>query len=93
MTNDEYLAAQEQIGMFARLARGIALDEFIEQAERGLSHGAIFAPWHFIAGQDKLELIVRMARALRAFQAILPTEDEARKLDADATARRERLGV
>jgi hypothetical protein len=93
MSDEQYLNVQSQVMLFGALVRGLDLNGFIERAERADAVGALLAPSHWIAGKDKLELVLTLARKLRAFQAALPSEAEAERLDAEANALRVRLGV
>jgi hypothetical protein len=93
MTNDEYTQTQSQIMLLGALVRDLRLAEFIRRAERADAVGNLFAPSHWIAGHDKLDLVLKLAHKLAAFQAALPTLAEAQQLDADAAARMERLGI
>lgn len=93
MDNDEYLQTQSQIMLFGALVRGLPLEQFLERARRAENVGALFAPSHYIAGSEKLDLVIKLAEKLRAFQAALPSEDEAKAMDERAQRLRERLGV
>lgn len=93
MTKTEYEEAREQIMLIGRLTRNIPLAAFLTHAEHAEAHGALFTPSHWIAGHKKLGLEIRLAQKLQAFQAVLPTLDEALKLDEDAKRDAKRLGI
>jgi hypothetical protein len=93
MTNDEYLQTQGQVLLIGALVRDLPLEQFLERARRAQNVGGLLAPSHYIAGVEKLDLIVKLAEKLRAFQAALPSEDEAQAIDERANRLRGRLGV
>lgn len=93
MADEEYEATQQQVLLLGSLVRGLPLGPFIERAQRALDVGPLTAPSHWMAGNEKLELILALARKLLAVQAALPSEEEARSLDTRADAARERLGI
>jgi hypothetical protein len=93
MSNDEYLQTQSQVMLLGALVRELPLEQFLERARRASNVGALFAPSHYIAGEEKLELVIKLAEKLRAFQAALPSEAEAKEIDERANRLRERLGV
>jgi hypothetical protein len=79
--------------LFASLARMLELDGFITQTERALDVGALLHPSHWIAGHEKLEMFLKMSRALRAFQASLPTVEQVVELEAKADRIGELVGL
>jgi len=93
MTPDEYERTQSQIMLLGGLVRELPLDDFVRAAEHADAIAPLTHPSHWIAGKDKLDAVLEMARALRHFQSALPTLEEAQKLDADAANRMRRLGI
>lgn len=93
LSNEEYLETQLWIMMIGALVRDMPLKAFIERAERGASLGPLLAPSHFIAGSEKLDLVIKLAKALHAFQAALPSMSEAMSMDEKAALLKERLGI
>jgi hypothetical protein len=93
MTDAEYEVCQNQILLFAGLVRELPLADFLARANHTDSVGALLAPSHWIAGHEKLALVVKLAERLRAFQAAIPSLEEATGMDARADRLRERLGV
>lgn len=94
MSDAEYLRIQQQVLLLGSLARLLPdLGPFIRRAQNGLDLGALLAPSHFIAGQKKLELVIKIARAVHQLQLALPTVTEAMKIDADAAELVQRLGI
>lgn len=84
LTEDEYTMVQSQLFTLGRLVRDMPLSAFLEQLSKAEAIAPFVDPTMYRAGIGKLELVKRMAVALRTFQNSLPTLDEAKKLEADA---------
>lgn len=84
LTPGEYTMLQSQLFTLANLVRDMPLDAMLEQISRTETIAPFTNPTLYRAGIAKLELVKRMAVALRGFQRSLPTLDEARKLDDEA---------
>jgi hypothetical protein len=93
MTKEEWDLTMSLVMTFGALVRELPLEAFLEASNTALAAGSVFAPAHWIASHEKLELVVKLAEKLRAFQAVLPSEEEAKAVDERAGHARERLGL
>jgi hypothetical protein len=93
LSREEFAMVGTQLLTLGALVREMPLGDFIRQCEHSDAFGPLFAPSHWIAGKDKLDMMKRLAEGLRHFQVAIPTREEAEKLDREADERAERLGV
>ncbi len=77
MTPEEYSTTQSHLLLVANLLTRLDLDGFIETAQRSLAVGPLLDPTVYMRASNRLDAVVRIARAATKVQKALR---EARKL-------------
>lgn len=70
LTNQEYINAQNQIGLLAGIVREIPLDDFLAMIDRAETIGPIVDPTLYIKAGKNLAKVKRLASALREFRTV-----------------------
>ncbi len=76
MINEEYLQTQQSILLIAAVVSSLPLNEFISQADRADTIAPLLDPTLWQKAHTNLEALLRLARALEAFQGVVLWEKE-----------------
>ena len=76
MKKEEYQQTQTQLLEIMHTVSSMDLNGFVNATNRAESVGPILNPTLYRAGQENLEIVKRMAVALREFKAVLPSGPE-----------------
>ncbi len=85
MDKTEFEITSQQLFMFANLARGIKLQEFIEAIEHSDAVGPILDPTLWRKAHLKTDILKRLAQGLQRFVQAIPTEEQAKAADMNQT--------
>ena len=71
ITEQDYIQLQQQILCCAKIVADMPLDAFLEKINVCESLAPVIDPTLYRQGQDKLQLIKKLALGLRSFQAVV----------------------